>query len=795
MDGKASVDTTGTARGTDPIQHERGRAAPLAPIVALSVVIAIGLFLLVGPIARHLLPTTELPEPFADQHQDAETLMFVVSFAILLPLSVIASSRIADRVADGPNRAGLPALAASLFGALALVLLFTKLSERFAWGGGETVLAAGAALWCALAAAVLWRAASPRPWGPLAAASSLSGPLWAVTGALALGVALSFAHLDSVSVAVLAIGLALIPVVLVARERARMPALPRSAGGAIDLAVILLLLLAVPNLVVLVTADPTEAYKTSVTQFHQNFYLGPANQILAGDAMLVDTLSQYGVASIYFLAGMFKVFPIGNGTLGLIEGLLSALMFIGSYAAVRIAGVSRLLAGSTMAVAVVALVYGLEFPLGALLQHGAFRFGLPVGVIVGAVAESRWPQAAAPARALQLLTVAIASIWALEAFAYTLLTLVAIVALRAATMPAAERRRELVGWAAGVAGVCLVAHLLFALATLAGSGELPDWGWYLNTLREFLAGQLGDLTYDFSRWSPGLALGPIYLASAAAVVLIVRRRPDVVARARTMLIAITGMTAFGVALLSYIVNRSADHIIPYVALPALMLGALWLTLINRPGLAVPLTTRRAALGFALAIAALLVAVAASSVNTRFSQSALGYALPGGSSLTTALDRLWESPVVRPIAPEGEELLETYMPGERRSIVLTSPDPGLEILIRSGRGSAVPLGDPYEDSFVPEDHLGPLGEFVETLEPGDRMLIDPPGREVFELYRREPSRDPFTGSAFGVPAAAAGLTTLQEWVLKEIGKRFELRKVARSVNGLEVVELVPRPPPG
>ena len=113
-----------------------------------------------------------------------------------------------------------------------------------------------------------------------------------------------------------------------------------------------------------------------------------------------------------------------------------------------------------------------------------------------------------------------------------------------------------------------------------------------------------------------------------------------------------------------------------------------------------------------------------------------------------------------------------------------------------RGVLGEMRDPVEIELFtdPEDHLGPLGEFVETLEPGDRMLIDPPGREVFELYRREPSRDPFTGSALGVPAAAAGLTTLQEWVLKEIGKSFELRKVARSVNGLEVVELVPRPPP-
>ncbi len=114
--------------------------------------------------------------------------------------------------------------------------------------------------------------------------------------------------------------------------------------------------------------------------------------------------------------------PIGNETLGLVEGVLSALMFAGAWAVMRIAGVSRLLAAGAMLVAVIALVYGLQYPIGGLLQHGAIRFGLPIGVVVGAVAESRWPGAATPARLLQLLTVGIASIWALEAFAYTALT-------------------------------------------------------------------------------------------------------------------------------------------------------------------------------------------------------------------------------------------------------------------------------------------------------------------------------------------------------------------------------------
>ena len=174
---------------------------------------------------------------------------------------------------------------------------------------------------------------------------------------------------------------------------------------------------------------------------------------------------------------------------------------------------------------------------------------------------------------------------------------------------------------------------------------------------------------------------------------------------------------------------------------------------------------------------------------RYSQSALAHAIPGGTSLSAALERLWDRPAFSPEAPEGERLLDEHMPGEEQSIVLTKADRSIEILMRAGRSSAVPLGDPWEDSFVPDDHLAPLGDFVDSLEPGDRMLLDADAREAFEIYRRDPSRDPFGAEPAGT--VLTGLATLQLWVLREIGKDYDLRTVARGQFGMEVVELVPR----
>jgi hypothetical protein len=724
------------------------RRIPAGPIVALSSALALGTMMLLGPLLRSVVPATELPDPLPDHHQDAETLLFVLAFGVVLPAALLVAWRAAAKVGSGPNAASFSSATALLSALLIVVLLAGRLTS-------EAGLAVGGALWLAAAAATLLALASSR-------AVRLPDPaiLWIGVAALAACVALAFTTLGSISVPILILGLIATAGAVVLSERVELPAPARGVGIAADVAVPVLLALAVPNLVIFTAGGGAAgAVDNTIIQFHQNFFLGPANQVLAGDAMLVETLSQYGVGSIYFLAGVFAVVPIGNASLGLVEGGLSVLMFAGVWAAMRAAGVTRLLAAAAMTVAVVALVYGLVYPLGGLLQHGAIRFGMPVGIVLGAVIEARWPARATAGRLLQLATLALASIWALEAFAYTVITLAAVVAVQIWLTAAGGRRAEALRWLVQAAAACVIAHVLLALGTLIAAGELPDWGWYLNTLREFLFGQIGDLTYDFSAWSPGIALGALYLVSAAALVVLLGRRPDVVAHQRPLVIAIAAMTGFGIALFTYIVNRSADHIVAYVALPAVALGAL----------------------------------SASSVSERWNESALAIARPGGTSLSATLDRIFDPAPLRPQTADGEQLLESEMPGEERSAVLTSADTSVEILIRTERGNAVPLGDPWEDSFVPEDHLEPLGAWIDTLEPGARLLIDAPARESFELSRDDPDRDPLATPAGGVSLVPSGMAVLQEWVLKEIGQRYDLEVVATSPSGVEVVELVPRRP--
>ena len=264
--------------------------------------------------------------------------------------------------------------------------------------------------------------------------------------------------------------------------------------------------------------DLAAALETGIVQFHHDFLLGPANEVLHGHPMLAPTASQYGVTSIYLLAGWFQLAPIGYGTLGLLTGALTALWFGAGYGILRLAGTARLLSAAALGVAVVALAYNLTYPVGALPQSGPLRFGLPMALVLGAVAAARRPErrpsvgcggARRPrpvggvvARVVRLHRWPCSPCWRASGPGWT-------------PVPArgcgGSARAALAGAAA-----CVAAHLVFALATLAGVRRSARLGRVPRLPARVPVRTVGDLTYDVERWTPGLVVGAGYAVSGLA---------------------------------------------------------------------------------------------------------------------------------------------------------------------------------------------------------------------------------------------------------------------------------------
>jgi hypothetical protein len=270
------------------------------------------------------------------------------------------------------------------------------------------------------------------------------------------------------------------------------------------------------------------------------------------------------------------------------------------------------------------------------------------------------------------------------------------------------------------------------------------------------------------------------LTSAAALVLLMLRRPELARTEPRRLVALAGCTAYAIATLSYTDNRSSTYLLLYVALPLLMAGTLWLAFLLDPRTGLSFGLRRGGLTAALSVVVLLWAGAWPSIATNFSRTALAHAHPGGG-LGAALSRLWHPPPIDPRAPVGIRLLDRYAPGQRSLILLpTRPDLGTEILIRSHRANLLPIGDPKADGLVASVWLPRVRAALARIGPGQRILID---REALKVIAdlRNPAVDPLAA-----PIDGGGVEV--EWILRALDRRFVIHPLVRSPDGLIVARL-------
>ncbi len=760
-----------------------GRNAHLPATIALAASGALLAFLILLAPIHAAVPTVELPEPLLPHHQTAETLLYGLTFLVLLPLAVLLAPRLVNRILAGSNP-GLvgPLSALTVTGAGVAIVI-----ARLAGPDGERLwLLAGLSLVVVLLAGLLWWRATGPEWVPGRHLEANAFELAILAGLAATAALASFSYLSHVDLPWLIAGLVVAVATIFAFNRFTLPRLTGRWGLALDLVILVLIIAAVPDMAVFrgvgEGGTETDAFITYVINFHQALYLGAASQILNGAALLVDTVSQYGVASIYLLAAFFEIAPIGNGTLAFFDASLTALTFGAGYAILRMAGVGRLLATAAMLFALVVLIWALEYPIGGLLQHGGLRFGLPVPLILFWVAAARYPRARRWFRAAGWVVVGLSIVWALEAFMYVSGALAGMLLIEASLLPAG-RLRWLLRQAIYAVLAWVIALLLFALATLIWGGALPDWGLYLTYLRDFLAGDVGDLTYDVPDWSPGLTVGFAYLVGAIALAVTAIRKPDWLRARPVATIALAGLAGYGILLYSYFDNRSLPHVIPYISLPLILSVTLWLWLVIADR-EVPRRAATAALGMVLAVALLSVSTVMPNAADRAGTSLLAYALPGGNSLSDGFERLWNPPALKAGAAEGADLLDRYMPGQEASPVLTVPDLDNNILTLAGRANSLAITDAKEQSWVEGPHLGPVADAVDELEPGDLMLIDTAALSAYRrlAFDQEADREQL--------AAETTLADIQLIALRDISERYRLRPVAREGN-LLVVELLPR----
>lgn len=689
-----------------------------------------------------------------------ETLLYLGAFA-LLPGAVVAGSALARQLGRTETLE-----AVTLVISIGLLLLVVTARGIYALSGGATVgtpgFAAAFAVWV-VGSIVLVRFAPDR--GPLALPSwmrSRRRGLRALTGVLCLTSLLGFPPSRVLGPGELLAGLALAGLLLGTYLLLMRRHPGRRWGAALDLLAMAVLLLLANN--VRLYADPDQFY-TITSNLHQNFYLGPANDVLHGRPMLVDTFSQYGVVLFYALAVWFKISAIGYGAMTLLSALLTAAEIAAVYVILRLARASRPLAFAAGAVAGIALFFaGTLPPPTSHPSTGGLRYLLPYLVVAAGVAGARFPQQRRRWWWTAAALVGLSSVWSVETFGYSSASFAGMAAYRALT--AGGLRALLHALFPALVTVC-VAHVSFAVLTFFLAGSWPAWDGYLAFLGSYSVDGISALPIE--PWSPGIVITGGYIASIAGLILLTRDGDAVIREERPALLAIAGIVPFGVVSFTYFIGNSFPDAALSVGLPSYVAAALWLALVERRRSLIAPGVR----GMALALAAWLVAVVAvfawPTIERRAGDTPLAMALPDsgrGGSLTNEVTRMWRSdPLDARYAP-AEALVHRYFPGGGPVLTAATTENAVTVLMETDRVNAFPVSHFLQEGLVMDRAWPRVRAKIDSLPPGTLLLTE---RQALDRLYPAP---------------------LLDRTIAKLRRRFRFQFVGGDSNGFFVVRLVP-----
>ena len=724
--------------------------APLLTRVALSLAHGGTMFIAVVALITMAIGHTE----------HVETLLYPASFALLLPLAVLIARRQLALLPARPDLAAL--LAVGNLAALSALLLLDRVLFDIA---GSSALRVGfllSAVSIALgnwAATRLLRRRPQRVRLPIFAAAI---PAAFVVSALLLFVPNSAFTSFRLSLS-LALG-AVITLVLVVGTAVRTR---RSVVIALDVIVALFL---IPLL-----ASDFNLYHGSLRN-DQDYYVGPANAILHGSPMLVDTFAQYGVGVMYFLAGIFEVIPIGYGSFQLVNGLLTALEFVLVYVILRLGCRSQLYALLGTAVCLDANVLTGMGPHVRFASTGPLRFGLPWVLITLAVLAAKNPGRRRVFDVAMLAFVGISAIWSLETFIYTTGVYLAVVTLELVLQNGSRRERaERAARQLGLLALVVVAsHVVFAIATRVFGGQWPDWGGYLAYVR--LYGWNGFSSLLIDPWSLGYLIAALYFVSAAGLVLVALEQQEFASAKRVELTAIAATTAFGILSYTYFLGRSHPNNLHHIAPPAIVLFVLWVSVLAQHTPMDSRTARFAALALVGWAAAAVIVQLPQEARATLLRSPLRQAFELNPRLTARAHALvdWRQQPDDPRAIESERLLDRFAPGQDRVAVVVNGDLSTEALIRAHRGNLLPMAVPVQESLLPERSLSLIEKRLSRLRPGFVVLTE-------RAYLDQTPHYHYRG-------ASANSDELGVVVLSEIRRLFRYRVAATTPDGLVLLIL-------
>lgn len=517
-------------------------------------------------------------------------------------------------------------------------------------------------------------------------------------------------------------------------------------------------------------------------RYDYDYFLGPANAIAHGHAMLVDTFSQYGVGLPLALAGAFQVVPLSYGGLQIILSVGYAVEFTLVYIILRLACRSQFIAVTGLAVAMVGNLVLPGLSRMAYPSVGPLRFGIPWLIVVFCLLATSHSRFRRTYEAAALCTLGVAAIWSFETMIYATGTYLMMAAVGSALREGSRssRLKAFAGYLAVAAAVIVSSILAFTLLSRVIVSAWPDWGTYLGLIGRYSVQEFGTLLIP--SWSVGYAIASVYVISTLGLVVTIATGTGAPVK-QTSLLAIAGATAFGALSFTYFLGRSEPTNLHHIAIPAVVVVCCWADLL----VVVSASSRRVV----VISTACLVSLVGSAVLTQspkwtsawINASPLAQGIRSPSMVMSEGRRLLANEPGRPEVVAASRTLARYDRPGRPVAVLLHSDLLTSVLLASGTGNALAIVNGNQDRLTGERARKLVRRSIARMQPGSFVLTE-------DVFLRRPSQ---SFAAKGPPVA--GDRRFGDYfialTLGDLRKQFETHVVTRGPNGLVVLELVRR----
>jgi len=470
-----------------------------------------------------------------------------------------------------------------------------------------------------------------------------------------------------------------------------------------------------------------------LARFNIDFYLGAANDVVHGRTVLVDTASQYGVGVIYFLAaligftGTYRAYAVCLTAITVI----TAAMCVSAYVIGRRLGMGRPLAGAATIVVLSTTVYGTDLYFYDYPSTGSLRFVWPILMVLW-ISLGTGRNSHHIAEALQLATLAVATVWSAETFVYT----AAIYSTSAIATALESDRSSFLALARGcrwsLLKGCLssaLAILVLVLYTLLRSGQLPNPNLYLSYLQLYTVGDFSSLGARV--WTPWeLVATPILVSLGALIVRWSRPAETVSGDGAGHAVRLASLTIFGIVEYSYFAARMAPSNLRDVAVPSILLTFYGISLARTR--LTPIGSRRVNALVGLVVVSYLLTAApdnAAMAGNALLPSTLGAVVGTGSASpqlwltdTTAYQNTTEAQVVA--------LIDARSWPERIPMAV-STDAQTRALLQTGHANWFPVPDPCE-AGLERDSYPTAQSAVASLHAGQWVIVSERTRDLSVL---------------------------------------------------------------